>query len=1063
MAFTDRVRLPNLNLIHRRPRLLDKLTAYVESRYRLITVYAPSGFGKSIMLADYALTTDLPICWCALAPEDRDPTVFLTLLAYSITDRFREIDPGPLINLVKQGDTQLSIRRIATVLANVGPHVIILDDYHKAISAGMNVALNRLLEYLPDTSTIIVAARGNMGLATGQILDLLIAEQATGLSEEELRFTGEEIQRVMRKRFGRQIELETAATIANATDGNIAQILLTGHMQSALVGEMIISLKDRLGEDRQIIYGYLADEVFGKQPPDLQRFMLITSVLPDMTPDICNALLEIADAQKCLETLIHRDLFITQVGASFKYHDLFAEFLRSRLLENETLYKQTVHKAACLLTDGARYEAAMNLHLSIQAWDEAAVLLEGQGRFFYDTGRALTLHHWLEQMSEEELTRYPKLLLLKGQVLNDDLSDPQAAMTYFRQAEAQFLAQDELIDAAAALIWQSISLRMMGRVKESLVLAQRGLHQFESHQAREQAMAYAIRNRGLAYGTAGNIPEALSDLRTALALYESLDDTYRVGMCHQEIGVCLTKQGQINASMHHYRKAIRIWETLGNSNDLANTFNSVGVLLCTVGRYQEALQHFTDSLEIAEQIGATRRAAFAQAGIADAHFGLKAYGPAIEAYQASIELAYEAQVQSLEAYNLARQGDCLFEQDNLSEALTLAARARTIALETGLVYERGLAATLQAKIFVRRGEYESSFPLFEEALSCLSQNELIDQIRVRLWWGLSLLLGYRPSKALRQLEAILQEAPTLTELQSGLEETIRHTQQLLLHFFHSPNTPPSIRDSIHAFLMQSWHSIDFDRPDLQVYAFGPPVLAISGQRRQFTQRGGSRKTPELLLYLIVKEQQGGCRWNDVCADLWPEEPSERASVLFHQNLKRLRKVVLGADDYIILQDDYYRLDTQLMSWCDVIAFETLLATAAQLPSDERLALQLEIVMLYRGEFLAGFDVGEWAATYRVSCEVRFLQTVRLAAEQLLEDGAVQEAIQIIQKGLGQDNFREDLHRLLLRAYAHLGMYGHLADHYRQLCESFEQEFGLLPDPQTEALYRHLMSQGQTVQ
>ena len=1063
MAFTDRIRLPNLNLIHRRPRLLDRLTTYVDSRFRLITVYAPSGFGKSIMLADYTLTTDLPICWCSLSSEDRDPTVFLTLLAYSITDRFREIDPEPLISLVKRGDTQRSLRRIATVLGNVGRHVIILDDYHKAVSAGMNLALNRLLEYLPDTSTIIVAARGNMGLETGQILDLLIAERATGLSEEELRFTGDEIQRVMRKRFGRQIDLETATTIAKATDGNIAQILLTGHMQSAQVGEMIISLQDRLGDDRQIIYRYLADEVFDKQPPALKQFMLHTSVLPDMTAGICNAILGISDAQRCLETLIHRDLFITQVGASFKYHDLFAEFLRSKLSEDTALYEQIVRTSACLLADGGRYEAAMNLYLSIQVWDEVAVLLEAQGRFFYDTGRALTLHHWLEQMSEQELTRYPRLLLLKGQVLNDDLSDPQAAMVYFRQAEAQFLARDELIDAADALIWQSISLRMMGRVKESLTLAQRGLHQFETLPVGDQDMAYAIRNRGLAYGTAGNIPEALSDLRAALALYESFDDTYRVGMCHQEIGVCLKKQGQINASMHHYRKAIRIWETLGNSNDLANTFNSVGVLLCAIGRYQEALQHFTDSLDIAEQIGATRRAAFAQAGIADAYFGLKAYDQAIEAYQASMELAQEAQVYSLEAYNLVRQGDCLFEQGNQAEALTLAARARAIALEMGLIYERGLAATLQAKIFVQRAEYDPSFSLFEEALSCLSQNELIEQIRVRLWWGLSLLLAHRPSKALGQTEAILQMTPNLTELQPGLVETIRYTQQLLLYFLHSPNTPHNIRDGVHALLMQSWEQIDFDRPDLQIYAFGPPILAISGQRRQFTQRGGSQKTPELLLYLIIQGHQSGCRWNDVCADLWPEEPSERASVLFHQNLRRLRKVVLGADDYIILQDDYYHLNTQLVSWCDVIAFETLAARATQLPSDDRLALQLEMIALYRGEFLAGFDVGEWAAAYRGACEVRFLQTVRMAAEQLLEIGANHEAVQVIQKGLRQDSFREDLHRLLFKAYARLGLYGHLADHYTQLYESFEQELGLPPEPQTEELYQNLMRQGQAVQ
>src|SRR5512138_2879260 len=117
MSFEDRIRLPTLNLIHRRHRLLNLLTQFVEAGKRLITIYAPGGYGKSILLADFAQTTDLPVCWCSLEPVDRDPTSFLNLLAYSITDRFHEIEPDSLFRLVQRGDTQVSTRRIADLLA----------------------------------------------------------------------------------------------------------------------------------------------------------------------------------------------------------------------------------------------------------------------------------------------------------------------------------------------------------------------------------------------------------------------------------------------------------------------------------------------------------------------------------------------------------------------------------------------------------------------------------------------------------------------------------------------------------------------------------------------------------------------------------------------------------------------------------------------------------------------------------------------------------------------------------------------------------------------------------
>ncbi len=196
MAFEDRIRLPTLSLIHRRLRLLNLLNEFVESGKRLITIYAPSGYGKSILLADFAQTTDWPVCWCSLDVSDRDPASFLALLAYSIADRFHEIQLEGLTQLIERGDTQSSVRRIAEVLRPVGPHIIIVDDFHKANSAGVSLALSHLLERLPETSRLIIAARGNLGLETRQVIDLVVAEQVAGLSEVELRFTPEEFHRV---------------------------------------------------------------------------------------------------------------------------------------------------------------------------------------------------------------------------------------------------------------------------------------------------------------------------------------------------------------------------------------------------------------------------------------------------------------------------------------------------------------------------------------------------------------------------------------------------------------------------------------------------------------------------------------------------------------------------------------------------------------------------------------------------------------------------------------------------------------------------------------------------
>lgn len=1060
MGLEDRIRLPNLNLIHRRSRLLNLLDEFIKKGQRLITIYAPGGYGKSILLADFAQTTDLPICWCSLEPTDRDPTSFLTLLAYSITDRFHEIEPNSLLKLVKRGDTQSSVRRIAELLQTVDSHIIIIDDYHKAVSAGMNLALNRLLAQLPETSTIIVAARGDMTLDTGQIIDLLISERATGLSEEELRFTGDEIKLVMRKRFGRRISPQEAEEIAQATDGNIAQVLLTGHMMHT--NRLIGYLKQRLGDDRQVIYDYLAAEVFGKQSPELQKFLLYTAILPDMTSELCNDLLETDQSQAYLEELVREDLFISQIGIGFKYHDLFAEFLQTKLAEDETLHRQVSIKAAKILTSRARYDEAIFLYVSVQAWDETTELLEKQGRSFYDTGRALTLNAWLSQIPEEKLNRHPRLLLLRGQILSVDLGDPDQGILLFQQAEQQLVNLGDLIGAAEAQVWQSVGLRKKGQMGQAVELAKRGVAQLEALDADERVLTMAIRHRATGHQQIGKVTEALSDLRYVLKLYETWGDTYEVGLCHQDIGFCLDWEGNINGAIYHFKQAIRIWEALGNGNTLSNSLNSLGVCLYTIGQYDKAIEYLRYSLDIAVQIGASRRIAFAQASIADVYLERQNYEQAIQAFHISTEYAQDAGVQSLQSYILIRLGECYYQQGDFVQALQLAIQARDFTTETYLIFEKGLAITLQAKIYLYRVEYQTSFKLFAEAFECFAQSSLLEQTKVSFLWAYGLFLDLRISAARLQLQESFKLGMRLDGSAPGLKLIISKVRPLLRHAFYQPDASVKFKDYIQVLLKQEKiESINTSSTlGLQFFLFGSPTIIVEDDHRSFSQRGRSRKMPEFLAYLLLEGRDGGCRWSEVALAMWPDLEPSKASATFHQTLRRLRETVLGFSDYIIVKDDYYQVNPKYLDWCDATAFEKLLERISQSPADEALILQKELISLYRGDFLAGFELGEWGMRLRIWFENNYLRIVKLTSDQLLSQNLPQEALTIINKGLACDYFREDLHRAAFKAYLQLGLHDHLQAHYANLRTLLQEELNAPPDPVTVRLYEQVVANKQ---
>jgi tetratricopeptide (TPR) repeat protein len=670
----------------------------------------------------------------------------------------------------------------------------------------------------------------------------------------------------------------------------------------------------------------------------------------------------------------------------------------------------------------------------------------------------LSLRHWLAQIPEPELKRRPRLLLLQGQTVN--LERPETALALYQKAEEQFTLQSDSLGAAEARLRQSDSLRLMGRARESLEMASGVLENLADVQAGERLVALALRNRGVAAWLVGHTAAALADARRALELFDRLGDQYNVGVCYHNIGVALVNQGSVSQADRHFREALKIWEALASDTDRANTLNSLGVSLHLIGHYDEALVHFKRSLEIALEIGATRRAAYAQAGIGDAYLGRQEYERAVEAYEASTGFTHQGGVRNLEIYNMVKLGECLYHQQDLAAALDLAGRAREIAMEIGLRQESGLACMLQAKIHVRQGEYGAGFELFAQALSCFNENDLLEQARVRLWWAYSLFLDFRAEAALEQLHEASKSVLAMGELRGGLQSTAAKACGLLLHFRYRADTPAEVRRSINLLLVEE------NRParaailktGLQVFAFGPASLIAGGEYKNFAdQRGKIQEIPEFLLYLILEGGSKGLRWNEISVVLWPDrELNDRSRDTFHKLLRRL-KSILG-QDHLVIEDNFYRIGP--LQWCDALVFDALYERQSLAGSpEERLALQLELIGLYRGEFLDGFELKEWGVACRTRYENTFLRTVRLAGEALLAVNEFQQALDIIQKGLAQDYYREDLHRSAFRAYAQLGLRDDLKAHYQELYRRFEQELSAPPELRTRQLYDQLVSEG----
>ena len=102
------------------------------------------------------------------------------------------------------------------------------------------------------------------------------------------------------------------------------------------------------GDDRFVV-DYLADEVLDRQPAPLRRFLLETSVLERLSGPLCDAVTDQKDGGSTLVALERKNLLIVPLDDRrqwYRYHHLFADVLRSRLLTETSIDVSALHRRA---------------------------------------------------------------------------------------------------------------------------------------------------------------------------------------------------------------------------------------------------------------------------------------------------------------------------------------------------------------------------------------------------------------------------------------------------------------------------------------------------------------------------------------------------------------------------------------------------------------------------------------------------------------------------------------------------------------------------------------------
>ncbi len=394
-----------------RPRLADRLTLGADTPLTLVS--APAGFGKTTLLSAWlAAGADRATAWVSLDERDRDPTAFWSYVLRAVE---RAAAGTALAALAQLQSGQVPVDAVLTTALNelsVLPTdlTLVLDDYHLAEGPDLQPGMAFLLDHLPPQVHVVISSRADPALplarlrARGQLVEIRAAD---------LRFTVDETEAYLNDVNTLDLGPDDVATLEGRTEGWAAALQLAA-----------LSLQGRddptqfiagfAGDDRFVV-DYLADEVLDRQPPDVRRFLLDTSVLDRLTGPLCDAVTGRDDGKAVLESLERSNLFLVPLDDHrrwYRYHHLFGDVLHAHLLDERPDDASGLHRRASDWYDGAgEPERAIRHALAAGDADLAAERVELAIPALRRARREAVISRWGDELPADVVKRRPVLAI----------------------------------------------------------------------------------------------------------------------------------------------------------------------------------------------------------------------------------------------------------------------------------------------------------------------------------------------------------------------------------------------------------------------------------------------------------------------------------------------------------------------------------------------------------------------------------------------------------------------------------------------------------------------------
>ena len=342
----SKIRIPDVQKDYeQREKLLFELQA---EGAKLLVLGAAIGYGKTVLMSQYARLPGNVCAWYHLDPLDNELVTFVRYLAMSLDkalggfnideELYCKEEPNGLKQLGRDLITELE-KRLKGLEGQ--KFVLVLDDLQTLQNPEIYQILEELLDYTDHRFLLMTATKRSM---PDFFAKYFMRRQGVMVGAEQLKFRMGEVRSIVSRMLSVKDTERYAEMLWRNTEGWPAGVMLAA-LYLRRMDSSVTEVEWKQINRESWVQNYITYELYKGLSHDIQRFLLRTSFAEVLQPKLCDHICGIQNANSILQYLLRENMFLIRVedtNDSYRYHPMFRNFLNCKAGEElkKVMYKK---------------------------------------------------------------------------------------------------------------------------------------------------------------------------------------------------------------------------------------------------------------------------------------------------------------------------------------------------------------------------------------------------------------------------------------------------------------------------------------------------------------------------------------------------------------------------------------------------------------------------------------------------------------------------------------------------------------------------------------------------